>query len=179
MEGIPHSALLGQAAGFVALALCVVAFASRDDDRLLAILILGNVAFAVQFALFGAWAAAAISGLIIFRIVLARRFPGSLPATALLLVLTVGAVALTWQNAYDLLPLGAGIAGTISMFLLRGIPMRLGLVVAGFCWIGTNLLIGSLGALAAEALMLVTNFVTILRLARDRRRAAALPAGDG
>src|SRR5690606_35311249 len=165
--------LLGQIAGFLALALCVVAVMSKDDDRLLAVLILGNIAFAVQCALFGAWVAAAISALIILRIYLARRFPRHLGAALAMVLAAIVVAAATWQGPTDVFPLTAGIVGTIAMFMFRGIPMRLGLVLAGLGWIITNALIGSIGALAAEALILATNLTTIIRLARARRNASS------
>ena len=165
---LDHS-VLGQIAGFLALALCVAAFLSKDDDQLLAVLILGNIAFAVQFAFFGAWVASAISALIILRIYLARRFPRHRGAALIMVLATIAVAAATWQGTADIFPLAAGIVGTIAMFMFRGIPMRLGLVIAGLCWIITNALIGSIGALAAEVLILLTNLATIIRLARAQR----------
>ena len=38
------------------------------------------------------------------------------------------------------------------------------LAVAAFCWVISNLLVGSLGGTLAELLILVTNLVTIARL---------------
>lgn len=173
MELLLDSFVLGQIAGFLALALCVAAFLSKDDDQLLAVLILGNVAFAVQFAFFGAWVASAISALIILRIYLARRFPRHLWVALAMVLSTIAVAAVTWQGPADIFPLVAGIVGTVAMFMFRGIPMRLGLVVAGLCWIVTNALIGSIGALAAEALILLTNLATIIRLVRAGRQKAA------
>lgn len=167
---------LGQVVGFIALALCIAAFSSKDDNRLLTILILGNAAFAVQFALFGAQVGAAISALNILRVVLARRLPRNTVAMCLILAAT-GAVAMgTWQHATDLFPLAAGMAGTISMFMLRGVPMRVGLIFTAICWIAANALVGSYGAVAAEVMILVTNVITIVRLVRDNRRQTTLKA---
>ena len=53
---------------------------------------------------------------------------------------------------------------------VRGIPMRLFLAGAGLAWMGNNIAIGSVGATLAEALVVCTNAITILRLRRMRRR---------
>jgi hypothetical protein len=53
------------------------------------------------------------------------------------------------------------------MFMLRGIPMRLGLILTALCWLVTNVLIGSYGAIIAEVLILVTNLITVGRLGWD------------
>lgn len=161
--------LAGQAVGVLALLLCVAAFASKDDDRLMAILILGNVAFAIQFALFGAWTASGVTTVIILRLVRARRMPGNWRAMAAILAATCAVAALTWSNTLDAVPLVAGLIGTYAMFMLRGVPMRAAMIVVSLCWIVTNLLIGSVGALAAEIFILATNLVTIARIARAPR----------
>jgi len=166
-ELLAYHDLLGQAVGFVALVLCIAAFASKDDNRLLVILIFGNAALALQYALFAAWAAAGIMMLNTLRVVLARRMPRNWIVMVLFLTATVAVAAATWQNATDVFPLAAGVTGTIAMFMLRGIPMRVGLIVTALCWIVTTALIGSYGALAAEALILATNLVTVGRLIRD------------
>lgn len=165
--------LAAQILGVIALALCVVAFGSKSDDRLLRVLIAANVAFALHFLLFGQWAAGALTGLIIVRILLARRFPGSWLATAALLAAGAAATAATWQGPLDLVPLTATVFGTIGMVMLRGIPMRLLLAAAGLTWTLNNLLIGSVGGTLAEALVVATNVVTIVRLSRARAAEAA------
>lgn len=166
-ELLAYHELLGQAVGFVALVLCIAAFASKDDNRLLVILIFGNAALALQYALFAAWAAAGIMVLNTLRVVLARRMPRNRIAMVLFLAATVAVTAATWQHATDIFPLAAGVTGTIAMFMLRGIPMRIGLIVTALCWITTTALIGSYGALAAEVLILATNLITVGRLIRD------------
>ncbi|REC95144.1 YgjV family protein [Kushneria indalinina] len=67
--------LAGQFFGFVSLLLYLLAFASRRDERLMVILVLANVTFALQFAFLGSWTAATLSLVVILRIALARRYP--------------------------------------------------------------------------------------------------------
>ncbi len=162
--------ILGQLVGLLALALCLAAFASARDDRLLVILIFANIAFAVQFFLLGGWVAGAISALIVLRILLVRRCKGNPWVMAAMLAATVLVALPGWQGPADAVPLAAGLIGTVSMFMLDGIPMRVGLAAGAACWMLANHLSGSLGALAAEALILATNAVTIARMARMARR---------
>ncbi|WP_244639844.1 YgjV family protein [Devosia pacifica] len=162
----------GQSVALLALALCVAAFANKQDDRLLLILIFGNVAFAVQFALFEAWVAAGISALIVLRIILARKMEGNWIAMLAMLLATILIAGVSWQGIQDVFPLAAGVFGTVAMFMLRGIPMRAVLALAAACWIVTNAMVGSIGALAAEAMMLATNLWTISRILKERRGEA-------
>ncbi|WP_227368866.1 YgjV family protein [Halomonas sp. M20] len=159
--------LAGQGVSFIALALCVIAFASKRDDRLFVLLLFANVAFAAQFALFQSWVAAGISALIVLRIALARRFPGNLAVMLMMLIAILAIAALTWSGPRDMPALAAGLLGTYGMFMLRGIPMRVILAAAALCWIASNLLAGSIGGLLAESLIFVTNAITIRRLRRD------------
>lgn len=178
MADLTWQVLAGQALSLVALGLCIAAFSSKNDDRLLAILISANVAFAAHFVLLGGWTAAALTALILLRIVLARRHKGSRPVAAVLLALNGIAAAATWQSALDLLPLAAATFGTLGMVLLHGIPMRAALALAALCWMLNNLAIGSIGGVLAEGLILVTNLATMGRLHRDRRAQAACAAGE-
>lgn len=166
----------GQAAGLAALALCIAGFASRKDDRLMVLLILANVAFAIQFAMFSSWTAAALSLLVILRISLARRYRGSW--LAMLAVLGISGVAawLTWQGPVDLFAMTAMLLGTVGMFMLRGIPMRVMLGAAAVAWMLNHLAIGSVGGTLAEAMVVVTNIITIFRLRNAQRR---YPGFDG
>ncbi|MGQ0333111.1 YgjV family protein [Halomonas elongata] len=159
--------MLGQAVSLVALALCVVAFASKRDDRLFVILVFANVAFAAQFALFQSWVASGISALIVLRIALARRYPRNTAIMLAMLVATLAIAALTWSGPRDIPALAAGLLGTYGMFMLRGIAMRVLLASAAFCWIISNLLAGSIGGSIAETLIFITNVITMLRLRRD------------
>ncbi|PAV24752.1 hypothetical protein CF392_14580 [Tamilnaduibacter salinus] len=164
------SEMAGQVVGLIALGFCIAGFASTRDERLMGLLIGANVAFATQYALFQSWTAAALTVLVIVRIGLARRFLGSVPVMMGMLAVSAVAVVLTWQRWIDVFPTTAMLLGTIGMFMLRGIPMRLFLAGAGLAWMANNIAIGSIGATLAEGLVVVTNLVTIVRLSRMKRR---------
>ncbi|WP_163578039.1 YgjV family protein [Halomonas faecis] len=172
MEELSLRWLIGQGVSLTALALCVVAFASKRDDRLFVLLLFANVAFATQFALFESWVAAGISALIVLRIALARRFHANRRLMVLMLTATVVIAVLMWSGPRDIPALAAGLLGTYGMFMLRGIAMRLVLAAAAFCWIVSNMLAGSIGGTLAETLIFVTNLITILRLRRDANSLA-------
>lgn len=169
-DNMSHSVMVGQFFGLVALVLCVVAFSSKQDDRLLALLISANVAFALQFVFFESWTAAVLTVLVIARIVLARRYLGSKTVMTVVLLASALAAALTWRSWVDVLPLIAMVLGTVGMFMLRGIAMRVFLGMAAVAWMLNNLLIGTIGGTIAEGLIVITNIVTIIRLVRARRK---------
>lgn len=165
-----YSTIAGQFFGLMSLILCILAFSSRQDDRLMVLLISANVAFALQFVFFESWTAAALTTLVIVRIALARRYPGSKAAMTLVLAASGVAAALTWQGWADLPAVVAMVLGTVGMFLLRGIPMRVLLGLAALAWMLSHALVGSVGGTLAEALLFCTNAITIYRLFRAGQR---------
>ncbi|OLO06134.1 MULTISPECIES: YgjV family protein [Salinicola] len=170
MDAFSPTWIAAQLGGLVALGFIIIAFASRQDDRLLVYLIFANVAFAVHFGFFGQWVAMGMSVLVVLRILLARRFPRNLTVMSLVLVAS-GLVALaTWREWYDLFPLLAATFGTLAMFLFRGLVMRAMLAGVALSWLINALIIGSIGGAIAEALALGTNLLTIWRLHRARHR---------
>lgn len=169
-DEMSYTALAGQIVSLIALGFCIVGFASKRDDRLMVLLISANVAFALQFALFGSWTAAVLSLLVIGRIMLARRYVGNWQVMLAVLAVNLVAAILTWRSPVDFFAIVAAIFGTFGMFMLRGIPMRLMLAAAAVAWMLNNIAIGSVGGTLAEGIVLVTNFITIYRLARMKRR---------
>lgn len=166
LEDVSTRWLAGQAFGLLALVLCVAAFADKRDDRLFFLLLLANVAFALQFAMFSSWTAAAISGLIVLRIQLVRHYKGHFVIMLVVAATTLVAGLVTWAQPRDAWALAAGLIGTYGMFMHMGIAMRWILAAAAFCWVISNLLVGSFGGSLAETLILVTNLMTISRLYR-------------
>lgn len=164
-----YSTIAGQFFGLLSLILCVLAFSSKQDDRLLKLLLSANVAFALQFMIFESWTAAALTLLVIVRIALARRYPGSKVAMAMVLAASGVASVLTWQSWADLPAIAAMVLGTVGMFLLRGIPMRVFLGLAALTWMLSHILVGSVGGTLAEVLVFLTNAITIYRLHRVKQ----------
>lgn len=170
IEEMSYTAVAGQIVSLIALGFCIVGFTSKQDDRLMVLLIAASVAFALQFALFGSWTAAVLSLLVIGRIMLARRYVGNWKVMSAVLAVNLVAALLTWRSPVDFFAITAAILGTLGMFMLRGIPMRLVLAAAAAAWMLNNIAIGSVGGTLAEGIVLVVNFITIYRLAKMKRR---------
>ncbi|WP_100638392.1 YgjV family protein [Marinobacter salexigens] len=170
LDQMTYTELAGQIVSLIALGFCIAGFASKRDDRLMGLLISANVAFALQFALFGSWTAAVLSMLVIGRIMLAQRYVGNWKVMLAVLAVNFVAALITWSSPVDFFALAAAVFGTVGMFMLRGIPLRLILAAGATAWMLNNIAIGSVGGTLAEAMVLVTNFITIYRLAKMKRR---------
>jgi hypothetical protein len=72
-------------------------------------------------------------------------------------------------RASDWLPLGASCIGTLALFLMEGVRMRVAMLCGTGLWIVNNIIVGSVGGTALELVIAVVNIVTIRRMMRDAR----------
>jgi len=70
------------------------------------------------------------------------------------------------------------VLGTVGMFMLRGIALRIVLGLAALAWMLNNIVIGSMGGTLAEAMVLVTNIITVIRLYRLQKKYPEFRPGD-
>lgn len=153
--------------GYAAFVLGVLSFLQKDDRRFKGFMTAECLAYVAHFGLLGNPTAAASSLVSMSRSLL------SLYTTSLWMALTfVGinlalglALATVWWNW---LPLIASSIGTLALFLLNGIRMRMAMLVGTLLWLVNNLLSGSIGGTALELVIALTNGYTILRLRRAR-----------
>lgn len=160
-----------QCAGYLAFALGVGSFL-QTSDRHFKLWMAGEcLAYVLHFALLGNPTAVASSLVSTARSVLALHTRSPWVAGAVVAVnLALGA----WlaKGPADWLPLAASCLGTLALFLLQGIAMRLVMLVGTGCWIANNLIVGSIGGTALEVVVAATNAFTIARLWRAHRAAA-------
>lgn len=155
-----------QCVGYVAFILGVGSFLQTDDKRFKLLMTGECLAYVAHFALLGNPTAVASSALSTIRSLLAVR-TRSLWVAAAVLAANLGfglAMATKWT---DWLPLTASCLGTVALFLMSGIPMRLVMLCGTFCWIANNLIAGSIGGTALEVVVAVTNVTTMARMARS------------
>lgn len=156
---------LVQILGYGAFLLGVSAFLQREDRRLKLLNCAQGAVYAVHFVLLGSPALAGSAAVCAMRsgtaAFVSRRW---LVVPFVLLNLGVGfAVA---KTATDWLPVAGFIIGTISVFLLKGIPLRAGMFASSAVVMVAAWFSGSIGGVALEACIAAANLITILRLRR-------------
>jgi hypothetical protein len=164
-----------QCVGYVAFFLGVGSFLQTDDRRFKLYMTAECAAYVAHFALLGNPTAVASSAISTVRSLLALR-TRSYWVVAAVLAANIGfglAIATKWS---DWLPLAASCMGTVALFLLDGIPMRLLMLCGTGFWIANNVIAGSVGGTALEVVVAATNVVTMMRMARQR--IAAAPSGQ-
>lgn len=156
-----------QLAGYVAFVLGVGSFLQTDDRRFKLWMLGECVAYVVHFALLGVPTAVASSLLSTIRSALSLKTRSLWVALAIVAAnIAFGMMLATrWS---DWLPLTASCLGTLALFLLEGIRMRLLMLVGTSLWIINNIIAGSIGGTALEVVVALANVTTIVRLLRQR-----------
>jgi len=154
-----------QCVGYVAFVLGVGCFLQSDDRRFKLFMAGECLAYIVHFSLLGNPTAVASTSVSLLRSLLALR-TRSLWVVALVISLNVGLGLAFVRQPSDWLPLTASCLGTLALFLLQGIPMRLVMLCGTCLWIANNVIAGSIGGTALEVIVAGVNIATILRLRR-------------
>ena len=157
--------------GYVAFVLGVGCFLQTDDRRFKWFMTGECLAYVVHFALLGNPTAVASSLLSMLRSVLSLHTRSKWVAVGVVAA-NVGFGLAMAGKASDWLPLTASCLGTIALFTLDGVPMRLLMLCGTGLWIANNVIAGSIGGTALEGVVAAVNLTTIARMVRDGRRAA-------
>jgi len=154
-----------QCVGYIAFVLGVASFTQKDDRRFKLFMAAECLAYIVHFALLGNPTAVASSTMSLLRSVLALYTRSRWVAAGVVAMNVVLGLSLATRMT-DWLPLAASCVGTLALFLLRGIPMRLMMLGGTFLWIANNVIAGSIGGTALEIVIALVNGTTIWRMAR-------------
>lgn len=160
-----------QCAGYVAFLLGVGSFLQKDDRRFKLFMAAECFAYVVHFSLLGNPTAVASSTMSVIRSLLALRTRSVWVAVGVVAI----NLALGWflvKQPADWLPLAASCLGTLALFLLQGVPMRLVMMGGTLLWIANNVIVGSIGGTALEVVVAIVNAVTIVRMLREERAQA-------
>lgn len=158
-----------QCLGYVALALGVTAFLQKDDRRLKFLNATQSLFYLAHFALLGKYSASMSSLVSSTRSYLSLKTRS--PWVALvMLVLGVALGAHYARDAYGYLPILSTAFGTIAIFFLHGVRMRLLLLFCTAMWLVNNLHSGSIGGSLLEFFVATANSFTMARLLLAHRR---------
>jgi len=171
---LPDPLAPAQIVGYAAFVLGVSAFLQKNDRRLKILNGAQGLVYAVHFLMLGSLptaGSALVCGV--------RSSTAAFYSARWLAVLFVGmnvAVGLAVaETAIDWLPVVGFAIGSASVFLLSGIPLRIGMFSSSAVVVVAAFLTGSIGGVALESCIAAANAVTATRLWLDRRAACAAP----
>ncbi|MGR3806898.1 YgjV family protein [Pasteurella testudinis] len=158
-----NALLFAQFLGLISFALGILAFYQKSDKRLKITMVVLNINYMVHFLLLGAPVSVLSSFLAAFRTGLSIYISSKIIA---FIFVGIGIIFGIWlaTSLWDLFPIMGTCIGTLSLFLLKGIKMRLCLLLGSTCWLINNILVGSIGGTLLESCVIVINLFTIYRL---------------
>jgi hypothetical protein len=159
-----------QCAGYVAFVLGVASFLQKDDRRFKLFMAAECFAYIIHFALLGRPTAVASSTMSLLRSVLALHTRSKWVVLFIIAANLALGLSLATRPT-DWLPLGASCIGTLALFLMEGVRMRVAMLCGTALWIVNNMIAGSVGGTALELVIAAVNVVTIRRMLRDARDA--------
>lgn len=169
---LSHAFSFAQMVGYLAFILGVGSFLQKNDKHFKIWMTGECMAYAVHFFLLGNPTAVASTLVSAGRSVLSIH-TRSLRLAWAIVALNIVLGVLFVKHPADALPLIASCIGTLALFRLQGIRMRLALLLGTVLWLANNLIAGSIGGSALEAVVASVNVFTIVRMAYDARRIAA------
>lgn len=149
--------------GYVAFVLGVGCFLQTDDRRFKWFMTGECIAYIAHFGLLGNPTAVASSSLSMLRSLLSL-YTRSAWVAVVIVAANIGFGLAIAEKPADWLPLTASCLGTIALFTLRGIPMRLLMLCGTGLWIANNVIAGSIGGTALEVVVAAVNLSTITRM---------------
>ena len=152
--------------GYVAFVLGVGCFLQTDDRRFKWFMTGECLAYVLHFALLGNPTAVASSLISMTRSLLSLRTRSPWVAVVVVAANLGFGLAIATKPT-DWLPLAASCLGTIALFTLQGVPMRLLMLCGTGLWIANNLIAGSIGGTALEVVVAAVNLTTIVRMTRE------------
>ncbi len=154
---------LAQVVGLAAFAVNLYACLHTEERQFKRVIIAGCLLWAVHNSMLGADMAATLSVITAFRTLLSlnaanRKHAG--PLLFLYLVLALG----DKQSAYDWLPVCATFVGTVALFYLQGVALRIVHCLGAPLWIVHDLHYGSLAGVLSQTTMLLLTAFTVARM---------------
>jgi hypothetical protein len=154
---------LAQLFGLVGFGIGLLAFYQKEDEQLKFFMVLLFINQTVHFFLLGAHTAATSSCINLIRTLVATKV-NSLSIAIVFIGLNVIFGVLFAQSLLAFFPIVAASIGTYSLFCLNGIKMRFALLIGSFLWLCNNIIVGSIGGIMLEVMVIIINLHTIIRL---------------
>ncbi|KMT65809.1 YgjV family protein [Catenovulum maritimum] len=155
-----------QILGLISFAFGIASFYQKDDFKLKLLMLMMLVIHGFHFFLLDAITSALICGVSILRTLFAMYSSSAKFALGFIGVYLIAGLS-TSSSLLELTPMFAGIIGTYALICLKGIALRIGLMLGASIWLINNIAVGSIGGVLLEAVLVAVNISTIYRLYKD------------
>ena len=152
-----------QSLGLLSFILGTYTFLQKNDKQLKVSMLCLFACQTAHFFLLGSPTAAAANLLSLIRTFISIKF--KMPWVGIVFI-TANIVwgGILFETMLSILPILGACCGTYAVFFLHGIKMRLAFILGAVCWITHNILVGSIGGILLELIVIIANALTIVRI---------------
>lgn len=153
----------------------VITFCQKDDKKFKCYMLLLFFCQTAHYFLLGAQTSAVSSLINFLRTLVATKINSFYVALFFVMLNVLFGIFYTVNNASTVsvfFPIIAASIGTLALFCLQGIQMRLALLVGSVLWLCNNIIVGSIGGIMLETMVILINISTMIRLRRDNGKKA-------
>ncbi len=152
-----------QVLGLIAMGLELYSANQKSDKKLIRLIALSSVVFAVHFYFLSAIPAALSEIITAIRFYIADKYRKIWVGLLFIGFYILCAIFVT-DRLFDVFPFVASIFGTIAVFFLNGIPMRILFICGQSLWAVYNFIVFSLGGFILCLALIMMTATTIYRL---------------
>jgi hypothetical protein len=160
--------------GYAAFVLGINTFRQKNDKHFKLYMTGECIAYVIHFFLLGNPSASASALVSAGRSALSLYTRSIWVAIGVIVINVILGASLV-EHWWNWLPLAASCIGTLALFLLSGIRMRLVMLIGTALWIVNNLASGSIGGSALEMVIFVVNSHSIREMYRDAKILSGQP----
>lgn len=154
---------IAQGFGLLSFAIGTYTFLQKNDTRLKSSMLCLFACQSIHFFLMGSTSAVAANILNFFRTFISIKF--NTPWLGVLFIIAnISWGLFLYQSMVSLLTIIGACCGTYAVFFLDGIKMRIAFIIGAFCWIIHNIIVGSVGGILLESIVIIANTTTIISI---------------
>ena len=159
--------LIGQTLGILGFLFFVITFAQKNDVKFKIYMGIACLIMSIHFYFLSSYVGMILSFFSAIRSYFSLYEKFKKFSYIFCLIYLFSGIAF-YSEPIDILPTISGVIGTIALFYLSGVKMRMISLFCAFLWLSYNINIGSIGGILNEVFIILVNSRTIYILKKDK-----------
>lgn len=159
--------IIAQIIGVFGLVCSLLSFQMKNRKWIMAFQMTASLSFSTQLFMLGAVTGGCVDMISFIRTMIfsqnSKKWASSPVWLYVFIVIMILTGILTWQNAWDLLPIAGSILSTIALWMKREKHIRLISLTVGPCWLVYNLVKGAWSGALNEVLAMTSIVIGLIR----------------
>lgn len=162
-----------QIIGIFGLICSLLSFQMKNRKWIMAFQMTASLSFSTQLFMLGAVTGGCVDMISFIRTMIfsqnSKKWASSPVWLYVFIVIMILTGILTWQNAWDILPIAGSILSTVALWMKREKHIRLISLTVGPCWLVYNLVKGAWSGALNEVLAMTSIMIGLIRNDREKK----------